>query len=44
MNPNRGLLKVQLGSENMAQWVEGLAAKSDDLSSIPKAHRVEGKN
>lgn len=27
----------------MAQWVEGLAAKPDDLSSIPKAHRVEEK-
>jgi hypothetical protein len=27
----------------MAQWVKAPAAKSDDLSSIPRSHTVEGE-
>ena len=27
-----------------AQWVKGLAAKSDDLSSILGTHKVEGES
>lgn len=43
VNPNIGLLKVQLGAEDMAQSVERLAAKPDDLSSTPRPHVVERK-
>jgi hypothetical protein len=28
----------------MAQWEKVLAAKPDDLSSIPREHVVEGRN
>lgn len=28
----------------MAQWLEALATKSEDLSSIPGTHGVEGEN
>lgn len=28
----------------MAQWVQVLAASLDNLSSIPRSHRFEGKN
>lgn len=28
----------------MALWVKALAAKSNDLSSIPRIHMVEGEN
>lgn len=28
----------------MAQWVEGVAAKLDELSSVPGSLAVEGKN
>ena len=28
----------------MSQWVEPLAIKADDWSSIPKTHMVERKN
>lgn len=35
---------LKLESEGMTQEVKGLAAKSEDLSSIPGIHMVEGEN
>lgn len=29
---------------DMTQWVKGLAARSDDLSSVPGTYAVEGEN
>lgn len=38
------LLKELMGAGKMAQYTRALAAKSDDLSSIPGTHVVEGEN
>ena len=37
-------VKIHLTVIKMARQVKTLAAKPDDLSSIPRAHRVEGEN
>ena len=33
-----------MAGEEMAQWVEALLIKPDNLSSIPGTHLVEGEN
>lgn len=33
----------KIWANEMAQWAEVIAAKSDDLSSTPRTHMVEGK-
>lgn len=46
-DPHRGGVTAAFkneGSGKMAQWVKILAAKPDNLSSIPGTHVVEGEN
>lgn len=35
-------LRVYLGACKMAQWVEVLVTKAEELSSIPETHMVQG--
>lgn len=39
-----GLEMRTLGQKDGSLWVKALAAKLDNLSSIPRTHLVEGKN
>lgn len=38
------LLRVTLGASEVAQLLEGLAAKSNDLSLIPETHKAAGED
>ena len=35
---------MNLGDGSLAQWVKVLATRTDDLSSTPKIHTMEGEN
>jgi hypothetical protein len=35
---------ISLCAEAMAQWAKAIVAKPDNLSSIPRTHKVEEKN
>lgn len=37
-------LEVTIWADDMAQWVKALAAKTNNWSSIPRAHKVEEKS
>jgi hypothetical protein len=38
------VLNIEMGVSGVAQWVRKLVTNPDILSSIPRAHRVEGQN
>jgi hypothetical protein len=37
-------VKGKIGAIKVAQWASLLAFRSDNLSSIPTTHKVEGEN
>lgn len=43
-SPRSTFKEKELGANEMAQWVRGLATKPEVLSSIPGSHIKEGEN